>query len=426
MIFNTSLGLDFWKFRIGQLVSLLGDSCGSIALAWWVLDKTGSAASMSTVIAPAMLVKVILLPLLGPIADKFDRKNLILFSDLWRFIFSFLLVIMIYSDNFNLVGVTVIYSLISIGSAVFSVAASPIVAQIVKPEHLQMAAQQSQTINSFAGIIGGILGGIIVTNFGVGGAFLFDSATYIIAAVMTFLIKANTKPEKKENITNSSAYTKWKNELKDGFTTLYKIPVLFWLCIVAMFLNLALSPLGIVLPVLAKESREMPPWFLGGLESSISLGAIAGAISLSLILKKVKTHYLFVISIMMIGIGVVLLPWTPNILLPLTVLFWIGIGSTWANIPLGTQISLAVPNHYLGRIGSIMNFMCTGIAPLGVALSGFIIAQLGLTNALLCMGSAVILLTPMILLIPQIGPFMNAPPEKAKLFFEKNFPNTFK
>lgn len=70
-LFDFSLGRDFWMFRFGQLASLLGDGCGMIALSWWVLDKTGSAASISVVLAPAMVVRVVLLPFMGPLADQF-------------------------------------------------------------------------------------------------------------------------------------------------------------------------------------------------------------------------------------------------------------------------------------------------------------------------------------------------------------------
>ena len=50
---TTGLGRDFWLFRLGQAISIVGDSCNAIALAWWILDATGSAAAMSAVLAPA-------------------------------------------------------------------------------------------------------------------------------------------------------------------------------------------------------------------------------------------------------------------------------------------------------------------------------------------------------------------------------------
>lgn len=424
-IFDFSLGSDFWKYRLGQLISLLGDSCSGIALAWWILDKTGSAASMSTVLAPAMLVRIILLPLFGPLGDNFSRKNLIIISDIWRFVFTGVLVVMVYLNYFNLPILSITYILISIGSALFSAASGGIVPQLVARENIQLASQQAQAINSFAGLIGGIIGGVVVTFGGVIGAFILDAISYLLAAIMVTLIRANTKPERELSNQAISSFNHWKNELLDGFKILYRIPVLFWLCMVAMLMNLALSPLGIILPVLAKEGRNLPPWFLGGLESSISLGAIVGAFSLSTLQKYVKPHFFFVGSIAMIGVGVVLLPWVPNLYLPLTVLFWIGLGSTWANIPLGTQVSLSVPNNYLSRIGSIMNFLCTGISPLGVAGAGILISHLGLTQSLVLMGGGLILLTPLILLIPNIKDFLSANPKDAKEFFSKKYPKAF-
>lgn len=420
-----SLGRDFWNFRMGQLISLLGDSCSHIALAWWILDKSGSAVAMSSVLAPAMVIRIALLPLLGPIGDRYCRKKLIMISDFWRFVCSALLCAMIFFDYYNLSLLVFIFSLSAVGSALFSAVGGSIVPQIVAREKLQLAMQQTQAINSFAGVIGGILGGVIVSLISVFGAFLFDTFSYLIAFICTSLIKANTLPREREQKTNTSAITQWKNEMLQGFAILYKIPVLFWICLVAMFMNLCLSPLGVVLPVLTKQSRGMPPWFLGALESSISLGAILGAVTLTSMQKYFKAHWLLFFSIMMMGLGIVLLPWVPNIFLPLTVLFWIGIGGSWANIPMGTQISLSLPDSFRARIGSLMGFMCNGVSPLGVAGAGLLIASLGLNHALIAMGLSFLFITPMLLKIPQIKEFLSATPEEAPQFFAKYYPGAF-
>lgn len=424
-LFDFSLGKDFWNFRTGQLLSLLGDSCSNIALAWWILDKTHSAAAMSAVLAPAMLVRIFLLPLMGPLGDNFQRKHLVIIADLWRFIFTSALAAMVFLDIFNINLLIIVFILNSIGSALFNAAAGGIVPQIVPREKLQLASQQTQTINSFAGVIGGIIGGVVVSTLGVFGAFMIDALSYIAAAMLAGQIKANTKPIRTVPTSSLNSLTHWKNELVNGFKILHRIPVLFWICIVAMLMNLSLSPLGIILPVLAKQGRNMPPWFLGGLESSIGLGAIVGALSLTMVQRYIRPHFFLVLSVAMIGVGVILLPWVPNILLPLTVLFWIGLGSSWANIPLGTQISLSVPNSYLSRIGSIMGFMCNGISPLGVAAAGLLISNLGLSKSLMYMGGGLIFITPFMLLIPKFKEFMEADSKEAEQFFSKNYPEAF-
>src|SRR5258706_7509217 len=78
------LGRDFWFFQTGQMISTVGDACGTIALTWWILDVTASPGKVSTVLASAMFVQTTLTPVLGPLGDRFSRKWLILSSDLLR------------------------------------------------------------------------------------------------------------------------------------------------------------------------------------------------------------------------------------------------------------------------------------------------------------------------------------------------------
>ncbi|MGZ3694711.1 MAG: MFS transporter [Bdellovibrionota bacterium] len=425
-IFDKSLGRDFWNFRFGQLVSLLGDSCSNIALAWWILDKTGSAVQMSSVLAPAMLVRTFLLPLMGPFGDRFERRKLIVFADAWRMVFTLILAGMVYFDFYNLPLLILDFMMISIGSALFNAASGGIVAQIVGKEKIQLAMQQSQAINSLGSIAGGILGGVIVSLSGVLGAFLVDAISYLVAGIFTFLIKADTKPKRITAQKTGSAAALWFDELLEGFKLLYRIPVLFWICVVAMFMNFSLSPLGVVLPMLAKEARNMPAWYLGGLESSIGLGAIVGAFTLAIPKKLMSTHWVLLLAIAMIGAGVALLPWTPTVALPLSVLFWIGIGSTWANVLIGTQVALGVPDAFRSRIGSIMGFLCNGVSPLGIASAGFLISYLGLSESLVLMGAGVLVLTPLMLLIPLFKAFICASPSEAEVFIGSHYPGVLK
>lgn len=415
--FSTGLGRDFWNFRVGQLVSVLGDACGSIALAWWVLDRTGSAAEMSSILAPAALVRVLLLPVFGPLADLYDRKLLLILSDVWRFVFAAVILAMVWLDYYNFPLLLLSYVALSAGASLFSAGVGGIIPKLVKREELQLASQQSQALNSIGSVAGGIVGGLVVSYAGVKGAFLIDCFSFLLAGVFTAMIKADTRP------TRGAARQGWKQEFSGGFRLIASVPLLFWLCIIAMFMNLCLSPLAIVLPVLAKEARAMPAWFLGGLESSISLGAILGAVTLGYARKWASGRAVLILSISMIGFGVSLLPWVPNAFLPLTVLFWVGVGSSWANISIGTQVNLTVPDAYRGRLGAIMGFLCSGISPLGIACAGILLASLGLTNFLVSMGLSVVALSLLILLIPKMKAFMDVGPAEAEGFFERAYPN---
>lgn len=420
-----TLGHDFWNYRAGQAISMIGDACGHIALAWWILDKTGSAAKMSVVMAPAMVVRIILMPLLGPFGDKFSRKHLIIVADLWRFFLTLILAGMAYFNIYNQALLIVLFILISLGSALFMAASGGIVPQLVPRDKLQSAMQQSQATMSIANIIGSVIGGIAVSSFGVISAFFVDALSYFIAGICTMRIRASTVPDLIHTDRKLSAMAQWFTDLKGGFQILFRIPLLFWLCILAMLINLAFSPMPIVMPVLVKTGRAMPAWFLGALEGSVSLGVVVGSLSITHIRRRLKSFELMVIAIALMGAGTMVLPWIPNILLPLVVLFTIGLSQACANIPLGTQMSLTIPDHFRGRIFSIMGFMCSGMSPIGIAAVGGLISWIGLNSSLMLMGALMLALTPFLFLIPNLKSFLDASTEESKDFFHRYYPGIF-
>ncbi len=422
---SSSLGRDFWLFRIGQVISVIGDSCGNIALAWWVLDVTGSAAAMSSVLAPTMFIRIFLLPLCGPLGDRFPRKTLALLSDLWRGALMLLVGILIASGSPRIPLVACIYVLMAVGTALFNAISSSIVPQLVRKGQVGTAMRQTHAIASIGLIAGGALGGILVTWIGVEGAFLLNAACFFIAALATWGIRADTTPGTGEEGLTPALLGGWWSELQDGFALLYRIPVLFWLSMVAMGLNFVLNPLSVALPVLAKEGRGLPPWFLGALEASIGAGSVLGALGLGWLARRVSADRLMVSSIALMGVAVALLPQAPGWLGPLFAMFCLGLGNSWANIPFGAQLSVATPDRYRSRINSIFAFLCGGIGPLGVALAGIAISRFGLQDMLGFTGLATVLLAPALFWIPGFTAFMTAKPEEASGFFDTHYPAAF-
>jgi MFS transporter, DHA3 family, macrolide efflux protein len=421
MLFGTSLGHDFWKFRLGQLVSLLGNGCRSIALSWWILEKTGSAKAIASVLVPAMAVSLILLPLFGPLGDNFSRKKLMVIGDLIRFVTGGLMAGMVYLDHFNLPLLACLYSAAAIGTALFNAAEYAIMPQIVEREKLQVAFQQTYALTSFGGVAGGIVGGLVVSVFGILGGFLTDAASFLIAVLSTNLIRANTIPKRKASPLKSMSHL--KKELFDGFRLLFKIPVLFWASMMAMLINFVQAPFWVALPVFVKLGKNMSPWYMGGLESSLALGTIAGALGLKFIQRFLKNRALLVATLALQGMGFLLLPWVPGLLLPFGMLLGVGLGSSIANIQFDTQLALVIPDSHRSRFNSIIEFLCLGLYPLGMAGGSLIIARAGVSITLGIMGFLLILMAPLILLIPKLDELMGVPVHKAREFLRKHYPD---
>jgi DHA3 family macrolide efflux protein-like MFS transporter len=421
-LFSSSLGPDFWKFRLGQLVSLLGNGCRSVALSWWILEKTGSAKAIAWVIAPAMAVNLILLPLFGPLGDNFSRKKLIVIADLGRFVTGCSMAGMVYFDHFNLPLLAGFYMLSSIGTALFSAAESGIIPRIVVKKKWREALQQSYAINSFGLVAGGVVGGMVVAFCGVFGGFLTDAASFLVAGLSSNLIQADTVPRRKQKTPPLKSISRWRGELFEGFRLLFRIPVLFWIAMLAMVMNFVQAPMWVALPVYVKLARNLPAWYLGWLEGSIALGSIVGALSLGFFQRHWRGRTLLVGCLSIQGLGFILLPWVPGLVLPLGMLLGVGLGSSMANIPFETQLALVIPDSHRSRFNSIIEFLCLGLYPLGTAAGSLSIAQWGLTATLEIMGSMGILLAPLILLIPKLDLLMEVPAHKAGGFLKKHFP----
>lgn len=420
-----NLGRDFWLFRSGQFISIIGDACSNIALAWWILDKTGSAAKMSAVLAPALFVQALLTPMAGPVGDRFPRKQLVLISDLWRAVFTLALAGTVFFDVFNLPLLIALYLLLSAGTAVFNSVSESIVPQLVTPENLPEAVRQTQAVSSAGSVAGGIAGGLIVTFLGVGGAFLFDAASFLVSAIGAALIRTDTRPAVKRPSADGSPLRDWAKELSAGVKTLCRLRLLLWMSLVAMSMNFLLAPVNIILPVLVKQQRGLPPWFLGGLESSGGLGTILGALLLGRVCRKFAADKVTIFGLVLIGVGIMGMGWVPTVALPMLMMLLLGIGMSLCNIPLATAMALCVPDAYRSRLSSIRFFLNRCAMPLGMALAGGLISNFGLMATLIAVGGGIVVLSPMLLALPLFSDLINAPPAQAQTFLQRHYPGVF-
>ena len=123
------------------------------------------------------------------------------------------------------------------------------------------------------------------------------------------------------------------------------VPTMFWLGVFAAFINFAFSPINVGLPVLVKQIRNMPPWFLGALESSISAGVIMGSFCVGLLLRRFRGDMVMVYATVFLGLSLAALPHAPTVMLPLFVMFCLGLVMAVINIPLNTRQIMATPDH---------------------------------------------------------------------------------
>ena len=261
------------------------------------------------------------------------------------------------------------------------------------------------------------------------GAFAVDATTFLIGAATAQFIRADTRPAGVVGTVQpdlrESAVARWRLDLTRGFRFLYAVRVLFALALVAMLLNFVLAPLFVVLPVLVKQGRGLPPWYLGALESSMGAGGIAGAFLTGWFCRTLKNDRVVVLGIGLMGVAVAALPWTPGLALPIVAMLSFGAAGSLANIPILSQLAAATPDAYRSRVNSIILFLCQGVMPLSVALAGVFLAAFGFARTMTAMGVATLVLAPTLFSIPHLSEFLRRAPNEAAGYLEALYPRAF-
>ena len=172
---------DYRRLWIGDMASLLGDWFNTIALYTLIRQLTGSPVALGLVFIVKTLPFALASPLAGLLADRFDRKRLMIGADLARAV-----VVLGFLAIDRVAELPLLYGLIALQmmiGAVFSPARSATLPNITTPRELLTANALSAATWSVLLAVGAALGGFATAGLGTGAVFVLDSASYLVSAV---------------------------------------------------------------------------------------------------------------------------------------------------------------------------------------------------------------------------------------------------
>jgi predicted MFS family arabinose efflux permease len=195
---------DFRLLWLGQVISQLGDWFDTIALFTLVLRLTGSGRAVGLVLVARFLPSVVLGPLSGVVADRFNRRHIMIASDVARavVVLGFLLV-----RRPEQVWLVYVLTVLQLGfSAFFEPARSAAVPSVVAERELVTANSISSVTWSAMLTLGAAIGGPITGWFGTDAAFVIDSLTYVASALLIYSITLpQRRPREKRKLTIAKA-----------------------------------------------------------------------------------------------------------------------------------------------------------------------------------------------------------------------------
>jgi hypothetical protein len=379
---------DFAFLWAGMTVSMIGDGIYLVSIAWQVLKIENRPGALALVGIAWSLPQVLLVIASGALSDRLERRHLMIAGDVIRFVAIGTLGVLSITGQLThgsipmILGLVVIYGA---GQAVFQPAFTSITPTIVPAELLVQANSLAQLVRPFAmTLIGPLVGGVLITAFDVGYAFLADAATFAFSAAMILAMRTRRVPRGSEDAESS-----FFGDVAEGFRYVRQQRWLLIAMVAATVSLLAVwGPWETLVPIVVKNDLGGEASSLGFVFGAGGVGAVIAAAVFgqrgSLPRKPVTAMYL-AWSLGMFGtagFGFVTSVWQA-----MAVAFVTEGSITYLVVVWVTLVQRLVPDRLLGRVFALDWMISTMGVPLSFAITGPTAEKIGHDATLIWAGA---------------------------------------
>ena len=373
----------------GKAVSMFTSYAASFAAIWYVTESTGSALALSFLSICAYLPQGLLSPFGGVLADRLNRKYLIILADSICGLASFALGLIILFGQVSFAAIVVMVIIRSAAQAFHYPALMALMPMLVPEKHLLRINTLDQLLLSVSGMAAPVLGIFFYTVVGFYSVMLLDFAGALIACAGMLLAKVpstkcaslSSNTQSSDNTSNESTSDKHHvlADLKEGWVTLKRVRGLFVLIILITLGMVCFSPMSSLYPLMTFDYFQGDGYMASIAEATFAAGLLIGSSILMVWGGGKKLTRLIAIACISFGLlcsvsGLI----SPN-------MFWIfailcagmGLVSAWFNGPMMTLIQRNTAEETMGRVIGLVN---TGIAlagPVGIAAGGIFAEFMG-------------------------------------------------
>jgi MFS family permease len=366
----------FLRLWIGQGASFVGDAVSMIALVVLVVQITGSASAVGGALV-ARLLPTIASPLVGVLADRLDRRIILVTTDLARAV---LVLGLVFARD--LATIYVLVFLMGLARTVFNPTVRAAFPSVVGGGDLTRANAIISGTFSTSIMVGPALGGLLVASIGVEAAFLADAATYLVSAVLLSTVPL-TRP-RRENEEEEG----FVRELRSGFGYLVgaRIPLAI---VVGAFLTILTINATVPAEVfLAKDTFEAGDAGYGLLVSLWGGGMVLGSAMMAVLGDRINLVLLYFLSIFVGAAALVGTGLAPVFVLALGALAVEGAATGIDNVATDTILQKRVPEAFLGRVFSIRFLGYSAGEALAYPAGGLLVDAVGPRSAYVLAGIA--------------------------------------
>lgn len=361
---------NYQYFFAGQLLSLIGTWMQSVAQAWLVYRLTGSTVLLGLVSFSGQIPVFLLAPIGGAIADKYNRRRILLTTQTVAMILASVLTALALTGRIEVWQIFALSALLGLTNAFDIPTRQAFIVDIVKREDLTNAIALNSSMFNGARIVGPAVAGLLVASVGEGWCFAINAVSYV--AVLTGLALIKIERQKKVPLPGSAV-----SNIIEGFKFVATTSPVRSLLLLLGVVSLMGSPYAVLMPIFADRILEGGADGLGILMGASGVGALAGALALAA--RKSMRGLGRWIALASAGFG------TSLILFSFSRSFWLSAGFL---VPAGfammiqmaasnTLVQSMIPDNLRGRVMAVYSMMFMGMAPLGAIFAGTVAEIIG-------------------------------------------------
>src|SRR5262245_1565279 len=363
---------DFRLYWIGYFISHVGDSMQQTAVTWLLYEITNSPLKLG-LNGAFRAVPMILLGLFGgTLADRFDRRRVLLVTQSILMVLALLLGLLDQKGHiqpWHIYGLTLVTAVIR---SLDSPARQALVPSLVPRSALPNAIALNSLLWKGTLLLGPSFAGIAISTIGTEGAFYANGLSFLSVVIALFLMK-----------TSSSGKGRTESFLKDlklglSYVRGQKI-------ILAIMLMEAFSSVfgldSAMLTIFAQDILKVGATGLGFLQSARGLGAIVGSALLVAIVNTRSQGKILLTATVVYGLSFALFGLSPNFPLSLLLIFIAGAADTVWGATRSTILQINTPDNLQGRVMGVFGLSSRGLSPLGQVETGLVVPVIGAREA---------------------------------------------
>ena len=371
-------GKDFILVIIGQIISLFGNAVLRFALPLYLFDQTGSPTLLGLVSAGSFLPMVVLSPVGGIVADRVNKRNIMVVLD-----FSAAALIALFAlalGRMPLVPLLMAVLLLLYGiQGAYQPAVQASIPLLAAPEQLMPANAAVNMVSSLASLVGPVLGGVLYSWNGLRPILYVSCACFVFSAVMETFIRI-------PHASRGDGGSIWRVAQKDMARSLRYIfrekPVVGRIILLVCAFNLFMSSMLIIgLPVILRQTLAVDTLRYGLSQGALAAGGLAGGILAGVLGERLdirRAHFLLLgcaLGILPMGLSLALAPASAGYVVVAVCSFMLMVLSTLFSVQMMAFVQSQTPGELVGKVISCLLALSMCAQPIGQAMYGVLFEQ---------------------------------------------------